>query len=129
MPHQLHEMKVWSVNSASIRGESGNVTALALTLAVVLFAGLGIATEYCKVVVEHHRVKNAVEAAALAGAQDLFEISGQACLAANEAARTNHVVVDECLATDQDIAIRASSRISLFGRVYIVRENARAGFA
>jgi secretion/DNA translocation related TadE-like protein len=112
-----------------LREEDGNVTLLALVLALVLFVGLGIATEFCKVVIEHHRVKNAAEVAVLAGAQDLFEASGRACLAADEAARANSVEVDECVATNEDIVIRASTQISLFGRAYIVRENARAGFA
>ena len=117
------------MNRFVLREEDGNVTVLALVLAMILFVGLGITTEFCKVVIQHHRVKNAVEIAALAGAQDLFEASGRACLAAEEAARANNVEVDECLVTEQDIVVRVSTQISLFGRSYKVRENARAGLA
>lgn len=101
---------------------------LALILAVALFAGLAITSTFCNVVIEHHRVKNAVDAAALAGAQDLLVGAKQACHAVSETAQTNHVVVDECVSADQDVVVRVSTQLSLFGRSYIVRESARAGY-
>lgn len=129
MLQQQREMKASLMSDFSNSDETGNVTVLALILAVVLIVGLGIATEFCKAVLEHHRVKNAVEAAALAGAQDLLVSGGQACSSAREVAQMNHVAMDGCMATGEDIAIQVSSQISLFGRAYIIRENARAGFA
>ncbi len=112
----------------SHRDDSGNITLMALVTIIVVMCGFAIVMQFSKVVVEHNRVKNAVELTALAGATDLIQGPEISCSSSRRIAQSNRIVIEQCLATGADIRIRASSNVSIFGRNYVVREVARAGF-